>query len=442
MSFYLFSLRGLVSMAKKLDKAIASNLTRFWHQVARLAGGTVLAQGLVIVSTPILTRLYTPDDFGLLQAYISVTAIITVVASWRYEFTITLPKNDEDAAYLFVLSWCALAITTTVLSVFIFIPTPILYNYFNMGSLHSYLYFIPIGVIGGGGYNILTFMAVRKNQYSSIAITKFSRSIGQVTTQIISGVLALGASGLLLGDVVGKSGGIFALYSKVWRKERFYLSTISLKKLKALALRYWRFPLISTPSSLINSLGLNLPALLLLTFYGPQVVGWFALGQRVMNIPLSLVGRAVSQVFLGEASTIVQQGHEQLKKFYLKTGLKLLLVGIVPIGSISLFGPKLFAVIFGGSWEQAGVYIQLLFFASIAKFVVNPLSQTLIVLERQVIQLVWDIIRLVLVLISFVLPVFLNLPATYAIGLYSVSSFLAYIVLFFISINELKKVED
>lgn len=429
------------SIAKKMDRVIKGNVTHsgFWRQVSVLAGGTAMAQVLVILSLPILTRLYSPADFGVLQAYVSLTAIILVVTSWRYEYAIVLPKDDGDAAHLFVLSGCALIITTVILSVLIFLPNSILFNFSNIDSLRPYVWLIPIGVIGGGGYNILNYWAIRRNQYSAIALTQFGKSLGQVITQIALGVLTFGTSGLLLGDVIGKTSGSLTLYTKVWRKDQFFLSTISLCKLKDLAWRYRRFPLISTFSSLINSLSLNLPALLLLSFYGPQVVGWFALGQRAMNVPLSMIGKAVAQVYLGQAADLAHQGYHQLRRFYLKTALRLFLIGMIPIGLISLIGPWLFILVFGESWKQAGVYIQLLFFASIAKFVVNPISQTLIILERQVIQLMWDVGRLSAVIISFGVPMFFNWPDTYAIGLYSITSSLAYVVLFFMSIHALNQ---
>jgi O-antigen/teichoic acid export membrane protein len=158
-----------------------------------------------------------------------------------------------------------------------------------------------------------------------------------------------------------------------------------------------------------------------------------------MNVPLSMIGKSVAQVYLGQAADLAHQGYHQLRRFYLKTALRLFLVGIIPIGLISLIGPWLFIIVFGESWKQAGVYIQLLFFASIGKFVVNPISQTLIILERQFIQLIWDVGRLSAVIISFGVPMFLNWPDTYAIGLYSITSLVAYVALFFMSIYALNQ---
>lgn len=427
-------------MIRRMQGFVRQMLARqgFFPQVLVLAGGTAFAQILTVAVSPILTRLFTPAEFGTLQVYVSVTTILLVVASWRYEFAIALPKDDLDAVHLIVLSLGTLFITCIILSIVALTSAPGLIKVFHLDPLQPYLWLIPLGVLGGGIYNVLQYLAIRKKQYAPIARTQFSRSLGQNLVQIVSGLLHFGAIGLLAGDIIGKTAGVGALYNQVWRNVKHLLADVSLVKLKELAWRYRHFPLISSFSSLTNSLGLNLPSLLLLSLYGPQVVGWFALGQRVMNIPLTMVGRAVAQVFLGQAAGIARQSTGQLRRFYLKTAGKLLLVGLLPIGLISLAGPWLFVTVFGESWREAGVYIQLLFFASISKFVVNPLAQTLIILERQDIQLVWDILRLLLVVAVFSVPKYFQWPDTYAIGLYSISTMLSYIVLFFLSLYALR----
>jgi len=427
-------------MIRKIEEiSREKNLFRgFFSHVIVLIGSTAFAQILTVVVSPILTRLFTPTEFGILQVYISVTTILLVVASWRYEFAIALPKDDHDAIHLTVLSLIALFITCLLLSLFVLISPPDLIKLFHIEQLQPYLWLIPLGVLGGSIYNILQYLAIRKKQYVPIARTQFSRSLGQNIVQIVSGLLNFGAPGLLAGDIIGKTTGVGVLYNQARRNFQHLITNISIVKLKEIAWRYRRFPLISSFSSLTNSLGLNLPSLLLLAFYGPQVVGWFALGQRVMNAPLMVVGRAVAQVFLGQASGIARQGTRQLRMFYLKTAARLLLVGLFPIGLISVTGPWLFVTVFGESWREAGTYIQLLFFASISKFVVNPLAQTLIILERQDIQLIWDIFRLLLVFFVFSVSKYFQWSDTCAIGLYSISTMFSYIILFILSLYALK----
>lgn len=428
------------SLANWVNKTFIGKALRkgFWRQVAILAGGKGLAQVVVILSTPLLTRLFTPADFGILQVYISVTAIILVVASWRYEYAIPLPKDDKVAANLFVLSFAILLLTCGLLVAIILLPNGWLLELLNIESLQSYLWLIPLGVLGGGVYNIFNYWAIRRSQFTLIARTHFVKSFGMVATQLLSGLLSIGPPGLIAGDIIGKIGGVGSLYTQVWRNDKNLLVYVTIKGIKSIAWRYRRFPLISSFSSFLNSVGLNLPALLLMGFYGPQPVGWFALGQRVLNVPLMMVGKGVAQVYLSDAARIAHQGPVHLRKFYLRIALKLFLVGLIPIGVISLAGPWLFDLVFGQDWAQAGVYIQLLFFASLAKFVVNPLSQTLNILERQELQLIWDVGRLITVVVAFALPAYFQWSATVAIGLYSVLSLVTYGLLFWLSLYALQ----
>jgi O-antigen/teichoic acid export membrane protein len=404
--------------------------SHFARSVAVLAGGTAAGQAIIVLTSPILTRLYTPEDFGVLAVYVSTLSILVVVASLRYELAIPLPGDDEAAANLLILSLTVVLGVGMLSGGAVWLFGDQLLRWTNAPAMESYLWLLPLSLVGAGAYQVLNYWAIRRRAFFHVARTKLYQSVAQVLAQISLGLIKLGPGGLLLGDVAGRAGGSGTLAALAFRRDAEVFKRVSVEGIKRVAVRYRRFPLLSSGSSLLNSAGLQLPAILLAAFYGPQVAGWFALGQRVVGVPAVLVGRAVAQVYIGEAARLARESPAELDRLFSTTARRLLFAGIVPIALLVAGGPLLFELVFGENWSEAGSYLRILGAMFLVQFVVVPLSQTLNVLERQDLQLVWDAGRLLLVVGGLVLAYVLDWTAWTAIAIYSISMFAAYAVLY------------
>ena len=148
-------------------------------------------------------------------------------------------------------------------------------------------------------------------------------------------------------------------------------------------MRYRRFPLISAGSALVNTAGYVVPSLLFAHLYGPKVLGWFALVDRVLGIPAVLVGQAASQVYMGEAARLANTDPRALQRLFSQTLKGFLWIGALPCGLLLLLGPWVFAMVFGDEWREAGEFARLLALMHYVGFAVWPLMPTLNVLERQ-----------------------------------------------------------
>lgn len=417
--------------------ALALPRSRFARSVATLAGGTALGQVITVLAFPILTRLYTPEDFGVLAVYTSILGILSVIASWRYELAIPLPEGDEDAANLLILSMGIVVLMSLLVGLGVWFLGLQMVQWTNAPALQPYLWLLPVGVLLVGTYQVFNYWAVRKQAFDRIARTKINQGLGAVIIQTTFGLLKLGHLGLLIGHVMGQGAGVTTLAVLVHREDKRALQSISSEGVRCMARRYQRYPLLSSFSGLINSAGLQLPAILLSSFYSLQVAGWFILGQRVIGAPMGLVGQAVSQVYLGEAAQLARQSPSSLLSLFLKTARKLLLLGIAPLGLLALSGSWLFTQIFGDSWRDAGTYVQVLSLMFLAQFVVAPLSQTLNVLERQDWQLGWDIGRLSGVIGTLFIAYKFCWSPLWAIAAYSLFMFISYLSLFGLSLRAL-----
>lgn len=412
----------------------------FRQNVLVIGGGTAIAQAIVIVTSPILSRIYSPSDFGLLTVYTSIVTLVGVVASLRYELAIPLAEEDDVAANLLALSIVCVVAVSTLAALVVFVFRGQIPVWANVPVFRHYLWALPVGLAAAGAYQVLSNWAVREKAFNRLARTRFSQSLGTVLTQLALGVMSSGPLGLLLGSVTGQLTASWSLGADVVRHGRERLKSIRWASMWSAAARYRRFPLLSTGSALLNSAGLQLPPLLLAAFFDAQVVGWYALGRRVVSMPMILVGQAVAQVYLGEASKLIHTDPRALYRLFLKTAGRLALVGGVPIALLGLVAPPLFALVFGEAWREAGRYMQVLAVLSAGRFIVVPLSNTLNVLERQDLQLGWDAARVVLVIGAILFANSLHWPAIWTIAAYGVSGAVAYLALFVLSWAMLRRV--
>lgn len=369
------------------------------RSISVLVGGTVLAQGLLFISAPLLTRLYTPEDFGVLAVYSSVLAILSDIAGLRYNFAIPLPASDREGASLVVVSTAAVTlIAAIVLVIGLYIEG--IFEVAGLSAVQSYWYFLPLGVAGSGYYSTLNYWAIREKNFPTIARTRMSQAGASALTQIGLGVIGLGPAGLLTGHLIGTTAGIRRLAASIRRHGEIF-RTVSFTTIVDSAVRYIRFPLVSTWGTLMNSAGLYVPAIALASIYGPTVAGWFALADRIVRLPLTLVGNSAAQVYVGEAAETMRRNPNRMRPLFKSFAIRLAGVGAIPAVTIALFGPDLFQVMFGADWSTSGIFAQALVLAFFLRLVASPLSQTLSVLERQGTQLIWEGGRLLSVLAVF-----------------------------------------
>jgi O-antigen/teichoic acid export membrane protein len=411
----------------------------FARNVTLLTSSTALAQALTVLASPILTRLYTPKDFGILTVYTSLLSLFVVVGSWRYQLAIPLAKDDIVAANVLTLSILTLLGMTLLVGLGMWLLGSNIATWTNAPELESYLWLLPLGFLGAGVYQVLNYWAIRKQTFGHLAQTKLSQGLGQLITQLVLGLIHLRPLGLLVGDLVGRVAGSSRMATLAWKQNRAAFEEVSVPKMHSVAGRYWRFPVISGSSALLNSAGLQLPALLIASFYGTQIAGWFALGQRIIGIPMALIGVSVSQVYFSEAARLALDNPEELRRFFFKTARRLLAIGILPIGIIAMNGPWLFSLVFGEAWLEAGQYVRILALMFLTQFVVVPLSQTLNVLERQDWQLCWDASRLLLVIGSLQISAAWEWSAQSALMLYGITMLFSYCCLFLLDSWALKK---
>jgi len=418
---------GWLWLKNKIRNLIPSS--RFGRAVSILTAGAAIGQAITLLVSPILTRLYSPNDFGAFAVYASILGILTAVASLRYEYAIPLPKDDETAANILVLCFMILFVTTTLSWFAIQSLGNRIATWANVPWLKPYLWLIPFGTLGAGTYQILNYWAMRKREFSRIARTRLSRGIGRAAIQVSVGFASSGPLGLLLGQLVGETAGSASLGLDAWKKDRAPFKATSLQGIRTAGVRYKRFPFFSSWADLLEAVGIQVPQILFAAFYGAEVAGWFSLGQRVIAAPLNIVVDSISQVYFGEAARIPKDNLKAMRNLFLKLTGRLALWGGLPVAVICALAPWFFNIVFGPDWETAGRYVQIMGLMFAVRFAIVPLVHTLNILEKQDLYLIWEGTRSLLVVGSLFVGRAIGFSHMASVSVYSLAMLVSYMIL-------------
>lgn len=406
-------------------RALASS--RLLRGLGAMVIGGALGQGMIVLASPLLTRLYTPADFGVFAVFTALVLMLSVVATLRLETAVVLPERDEEAA---ALAWSALtaaAVIAGVVGLVGLVAAAPLARALGVPGLVEVWWLVPLSVLLVAGFQLFSAWIIREQRYAALGVRNMTQGLGTAGVQVGLGVAGVGAAGLLLGQAAGFLAAVGGLTS---RRGLLRQPRPTPTAMWSAVVRYRRFPLISSWSALLNTAGLQAPLLIISAAYGQIVVGLVGLTMRVLVAPLALLGRNVAQVFLGEAGAGARSEAGGLARRVRTTSLALLAAGAVPAAVLILFGPRLFGAVFGAEWIEAGVYARLLAVGFLAQFVVSPISQTLAVLERQGTQLLWDVARFVLTVGAPLAAVALGASPTVTVAVLSACLTVTYAALF------------
>ncbi len=393
----------------------------FYRNITIVASGNITARLITILLTPVITRLYTPDEYGIYNIFMSVIGISGALATLRYSVTIPIVKEEKVADNLLKLCFVITVVLSIIWVLIITIFGDSIANHFNNGNVRPFLWLIPIAFLGKGIYEALNNWAIRYRDFKLITRTRLSQSISSSIIKIGLGLFKFNSLGLLIGYIVNETAGITNILSKLIKKRPLIFKEFSFSEIKSAAIRYKRFPLVQSWSQLLLSTGAQLPILLLGVYYGSSVVGIFGLANTMIRLPMDLIGQSVSQVYFGEISNLGKDNSRKIYNLTVSLIKRLFIVGIFPISLITLLGPWIFSLVFGSEWYDAGIYARLLSVYVLFAFISAPVANIFNLYERMGIQLNLNIFRLILVAGVFFVCGYLKLTPIYTIAIYSVS---------------------
>jgi lipopolysaccharide exporter len=413
----------------------------FFRSVAVLAGSTAIGQIVAVASIPLVARLYGPNDlgkFGLFFTYINVAVLL---ASASYETAIVAAKTDEDAAYLTVLS--------LVLALISSISAPL----GLIGLIHGgILGFSKLPLVAGLGvfvalplassFNTLRYWMVRTRHFNLIGSITVYQNIGRSIGQISLGLLPFGWIGLLLGEILGRSVGVSRLVDSSYAQLGSLLRPFQLHRIWQIGGEYINFPRYLFPSVIVNVLAANMAMPIIVYLHGEEAGGLFFMAQRILALPVALIGTSVADVFHSKVASCLKHQPNQIRNLLLKVASTLFLFGIFPTVLISMYGGSMFGLIAGPNWVSTGSLLMFMAPASLAGLCVSPLSRLVCVIDGQKWKLLYDFFVLLSQGIVLSLGITYDLSLIAVIALSSGLTILAYGLYFLILLRLAQQAES
>lgn len=340
--------------------------SEFAKNVTTQVLGTGVAQVLPFLATPLLTRLFGEKDFAVYTSFFAIASIFAVAVGGKYHLAIVLPRKEEDAQKVFLLSiYLTIAFTLAIA-----VTLPFFHRFFPE-NLHQVLYFVPAYVLFFGLWSSYVNVSIRHKTFSANAISKVLQATGYIVCAIGLGFSKVMVFGLVVAKVFGTAISWVFLSQKVANKFRI----VPLKSLKAVAMEFIDYPKFGIWPAFLNTISLQALILVLTKFYPTDDLGFYGLTYMVLSAPLTLIGASYKDVFYQRMADLMNTNRQSKALiFFKKSALALFAMGL-PIGVILyFFGGSLFSFVFGEKWERSGEFASILAISFIVKLVVSPLS--------------------------------------------------------------------
>jgi O-antigen/teichoic acid export membrane protein len=350
--------------------------------------GTTIAKVLPIIISPILTRFYSPEDFGLLALFISIITVLSSIVTARYDSAIMLPKGDLDALHILVLSIViALFFSGIVLMIIIFFNKQITI-FLNNEDIAIWLYLIPFMIFINGVYQSFIYWSNRKKLYKRMAIYSVIQSSSYSGFSLIFGFLSL-HFGLILGRFLGIFSSFIIFGKTIWNENRLQFRNIKKIQIINMARQYSNFLKFSTPGALLQTMATSGIAILINILFDSKIVGFYYFADIMVRTPIGFILSSVSQVYHQKAVGLYYESVEDLRIYTYTLQKKLILILFPLMIIIYIIAPDMFQFIFGKKWEIAGEYLRyflpVVFFGSIY----SPIAHLIDILEEQKFELIW-----------------------------------------------------
>lgn len=402
-------------------------MTPFIKNIVKVFSGDLIVKIIGFISLAAIARLYTPEDFGVLELAISIQLIIVTFASLKYEQAIPLPKTDNEAFNLFSLSFLLLMLFCFTCSIIAFLVKNYIAHEFEvLKKLGNLIYFIPPLIFLRGFREIISYWFIRKKRFGRNALAEIGNKFAEVTSKIV--LFWLGVYGLFIGNLLGMLISVVVLLVFVFKMDRKLVRGVNFDEMSVLRQQYKQFSMFLIPSNLFWMIAERLPAILLVPMFGFTIVGFYGISFKMINEPLNILGKSIAQVLYQESSNRYSN-QKDINQLFIIVFEKLFITLFLPICFLMISSDLLFKVFLGEQWIEAGHYTQILAPMMFFRFLAIPIPIMLKVREKTHVEMVFNFFLLLTCCVSL-LSGFLIENIHHTLIIYSLSLSFFYVVLF------------
>lgn len=413
----------------------------FYKNIFTLSGGLIISQAIPILIAPVLTRIYSLDDFGIYFIYSAIVVILSIFATFQYELTILLPRANSDAINLLSLSLIiSFGISIIFTLVILFFNQKIALLLGNI-EIAPWLFLIPLSIFFTGIFQAFTYFGNRFKEYKTISLGRIVKSSTTGISQIPLSAGRFEKYGLISGLVLGQFISTVYIVYNLRNRFKILIEEISIKRIWCLAKKYKDVPIFNTLMGVQNRLSTYLPIFILGKFYGLTVVSLYGLANRIINTPAGIFSQSIGEVFFQRASEIY---NEKKSLYFLVKSIyiKLFKVAILPFIILFFSAPVFFKYLFGEEWELTGRIIQLLIPWLFMMFLNNPVTSIITILNKQKVLVLYNTFLLIFRFMGLYIGYKIYNNEYYSIFFYSLVGFIFNFVICFYMLHIAKNVSE
>ncbi|NFY52346.1 oligosaccharide flippase family protein [Staphylococcus aureus] len=379
-----------------------------------------IAQVILIITTPIITRLYSPTEFGEFTIFSNIAMILIPIINARYDLLIVNTKNDRSANILSQISFL-ISLLILLILIPIFAISAWLYPNFILDFIFIIIMLFLVSLT-----NIFTNYLNKERKYKVLSLINVFRAGSTALLQIIFGLLALGSLGLIIGFSLSYIAGITLGY-KTFKKH--FNIVRDKEETKALFLENKNQLVYSTPSILLNSLSFSVVVFFIGILYTNTEVGIYGMAIRVLGIPVTIISLGLSKIFMQQANDYyIEYGN--FRNLLLKFSSILVIVSIILYVPLYLFSEELVNILLGHSWVDAITVIKIVIPLFVIRLIVSTVSLSVIVLQKQQLELILQALFLIGTTATFVISKMLNLTFLNFVSINTVVLIVSYMIFF------------
>jgi O-antigen/teichoic acid export membrane protein len=399
----------------------------FFRNVITLLTGNTIAQAISLLAIPLLTRLYTPEEFGSVALFLSIANVLAIASTGRYDMAIVPAKRSGEAFHLMVGSIVlSLIFSTILLILLVFIKSKVV-HFFGDKSFNTILWFIPLLVFLIGSHKSFHYWFNRRRNYKTLAVNRVAQSSTQTAAKLARNLFSNGYWGLAIGTIVGESIAWVHFMYRFIRTDLWRFKYLSYKKTFLAFKQYANFPKYLMPMGVINTISVHILIFSLSAIASSAFVGLYERAWRVINLPLSLMSNAFGSVFF-EKMTKTQFP----KKVYVASYFVNLTIAAVILLPIALWGELIFGFVLGNDWEVAGKIARLILPLTVFGYATECVSSIFSVTRKNQLLLIWQILYLFFVLgwiifaKSFDIYILLAVYSAIGTAMYAILAFIGF----------------
>lgn len=397
-------------------------IKEFNKNVLTLATGTSIAQIIPLLVAPILTRLYSPTEFGLLALFMAISSFLAIASTGGYEYAVTLPESEVDANAIIVLTLLSSLLVAAITLLVMIFSRGFIASILGNSSIEPWLLAVPFSVLLLATFSTLNFWHNRQKQYKTMGIGRITLTGTTSLSQILFGLNKFGNGSMIVGAILGQLCATtllarnYLMFSSAKWQDRWQY-----ERVRKVAIDYIRHPTQLLPADLIGSAAMHLPIFIIASAHSPAAVGLYSLAYRLVSLPTTLVAEAIGQVYRQQASEEFRAG-QGFNHLFVYTLFRTAAIASLPALFLFFYASDLIRIVFGDEWSAAGDITKIIVISSFFQFVITPIDNGALIVGATKYIFFWQLTRLILLITLAIYSAFADITLNMTIwGITSVS---------------------